>query len=612
MHITKVKLLKFKRYKDETIELKDGLSLVVGGNNSGKSTILQALAAWQFCKTLIEVEKGREGWIQVSKKSGVGMGIVDFTPLQVPSLSHLWTNLKTSKEHEPDGYTLKINVFWNNKDGKERYLEMGMSLVNDRLFVKSMSTNLVKSEILDSEGKPINESVPSVAYLPPFAGITDREGKLTPALRERLIGQGLSGGVIRNMLYELHENNKNIRQSLKDKKTKISQSDLDKLRKTDSWEILTHAAKVTFGAELTVRPFNERYHSYLKVEVIKGTLQKNGILKRHTGYNSRDLMVEGQGFLQWLSVYALMLSPGVDVILLDEPDAHLNAGLQKDLLQSLDSLSKSQSKQVLMATHSPELIRLQDHEKILSVAKDKTKYLADSDLKIGILAGIGTHHSPTIHALLEHKKILILEGVSDYRFLKKIAEKAKFKWPTNLVPWYWTGSASERAQLFRQLKNEIPGLEGISIRDRDNEEDSSVSKDLIDKGYIKKDGSNGFKSIVDGLTILKWRRRHIENYLISSSAISRAAGVPKEVIGSFFAGHALAIPEDTTPSDIAFAIRDAHGKELMIKGNSIKSIFGINRDQIADVLLETEVAEDFKTFFKEISKLCSPPQPQSK
>ena len=52
-------------------------------------------------------------------------------------------------------------------------------------------------------------------------------------------------------------------------------------------------------------------------------------------------MVEGQGFLQWLSVYALTLSPEVDVVLLDEPDAHLNAALQKDMLQSLAKISQN-------------------------------------------------------------------------------------------------------------------------------------------------------------------------------------------------------------------------------------------------------------------------------
>jgi len=103
MHIHKVDLHRFKQFKDKTIEFKDGLTLITGANNSGKSSILQALGTWQFCKTLVEIEKGRKGWLETSTKSGVGLSNVDFTPIQVPTLKHLWTNLKTAKVNEQDG-----------------------------------------------------------------------------------------------------------------------------------------------------------------------------------------------------------------------------------------------------------------------------------------------------------------------------------------------------------------------------------------------------------------------------------------------------------------------------------------------------------------------------
>lgn len=598
MYIKKIELHRFKRYKDNTIKLKNDLSLVVGGNNSGKSSILQALAAWQFCKTLVEIEKGREGWLQSKSKSGVGMGIVDFTPLQVPSLAHLWTNLKTSKEKgkEPDGYTLKIKVYWDLSLDEERYLEMGMSLANDRLFVKATATNLTKAEILDDKGEPIVGSVPSVAYLPPFAGITDREGRLTPAMRERLVGQGLSGGVIRNALFDLHEQNKRERLRLKAGRPKLKSSDLAWIRLNDPWEILTSAMQSTFGAELRLIPFNERYHSYLRVECVKGKLDEKGVFKRYPNFNARDLMVEGQGFLQWLSVYALTLSPEVDVVLLDEPDAHLNAALQKDMLQSLEKVAIKQKKQILMATHSPELIRLHDHEQILSVTKDGTKYLAEPEGRVGVIAGIGSIHTPTIHSLMLNERILILEAPSDLRFLQKLAKKAEYEWPKNVTPWFWTGTASERLKLFIQLKKEIPNLKGISIRDRDNEADNGVAGDLVDKGFTHEQAD---------FTALKWRRRHIENYLLCKGAIARAAKKDVADVEAFFAKpeHALAIPDDTTPSDVALSIRDAHGKELMTVGDSIKSNFGITRDDVAEELSPNEIAVDLKTFFSAVDLL---------
>lgn len=596
MHIKKVVLHRFKQFKDAEIELHAGLSLVVGANNSGKSSILQALATWQFCKTLLEIEKGREAWLQTKTKAGIGMGIVDFTPMQVPSLSHLWTNLKANKEKEADGYTLKIKVFWDTDAGLERFLEMGLSLANDRLFVKTTATNLIRAEILDDKGEPLEGNVPRIGYLPPFAGITDREGRLTLAMRERLIGQGLSGGVIRNVLFDLHETNRKERIRLRGGMTKLRASDLKILRESDPWEILSRTIQSTFSTELKVIPFNERYHSFLKVECVKGAA-KDGAFKRFPKYNSRDLMVEGSGFLQWLSVYALALSPDVDVILLDEPDAHLNATLQKDLVGDLARIIDDRSKQVLLATHSPELIRFYDFDKILSVKGAGAKYLNESNGKISVLSGIGSTHTPSLHALMEHKHLLILEAPSDERFLRLLAQSAHIQWPTNLVPWFWTGKASERFQLYTQLLREIPGLTAISIRDRDDEADGSVTATLLDKAFTSKD--LGFKA-------MKWRRRHIENYLLCTSAIARAADRPEADVNAFFKDHALVLPDDTTPSDVPLPIRDAHGKELATGPKSLASTFHITRETIAKNMSKDEIAADLITFFDALTELCAP------
>lgn len=587
MHIKKISLHRFKQFRDAEIELDQGLSLVVGGNNSGKSSILQALATWQFCKTMLEIEKGRSSWLQTKAKTGLGMGIADFTPMQIPSLTHLWTNLKTNKDKEPDGYTLKIGVYWDLLNGQERHLEIGLSQANDRLFVRTTSTNLLAAEIIDAKGEAVDGNVPRVGYLPPFAGITDREGRLTPAMRERLIGQGLSGGVIRNVLFDLHEHNKKERERLRGNGKKLKNSSLKWLRENDPWEILQRTTQSIFATDLRLVPFNERFHSFIRVESAKGEL-KGDKFTRHRKYTPRDLMVEGSGFLQWLSVYALALSPDVEVVLLDEPDAHLNATLQKELLMSLAHVATTRSKQVLMATHSPELIRFYDHDKILAVADRKAKYLQEDIGKVKVLGGIGTIHTPTLHLLMEHKRMLILEAESDWRFLQSIAKQAGFAWPTNIVPWYWTGSAGERFQLYRQLLSEIPGLKAISIRDRDDEPDATVEANLLDKSYLSKDVN---------FIAMKWRRRHIENYLLCVGAIARAAGCPENDVETFFAKHALVVPKDPTPTDVALAIRDAHGKEIFISGDSIAKNFNVTRDDVAKKLAHNEVPEDMKTFF---------------
>ena len=285
--ITRITFHRFKQFKDQSFDLHPGVSLLGGGNNAGKSTILHGLAIWEFCRTATEMERGVDTFVAGHAGQGLGLGDDEFSPINVPSLKHLWTNLKTQKATEPDGYTLRIRCTWPHSSG-DRHLEFGLSLANDRLFVKTTSSNLAADDV-----------IPRFAYLPPFAGMTDREVRMRGAIRRRRIGEGLAGAVLRNILLDMYERNINERKRLRGTKTKINDSDLHALRSSDPWELLQHNLREIFATELDIAPFREEYHSYIQVDVVKGEVDGYK-LRRHPGYNKRDLMVEGSGFLQWL------------------------------------------------------------------------------------------------------------------------------------------------------------------------------------------------------------------------------------------------------------------------------------------------------------------------
>ena len=94
----------------------------------------------------------------------------------------------------------------------------------------------------------------------------------------------------------MQQHNLERRRSLRGTKSKISDADLKTLRATDPWELLQHNLCTTFSVELDVAPFRDEYHSYIQVEVVKGSVDSNKV-KRYPGYNKRDLMVEGSGSL---------------------------------------------------------------------------------------------------------------------------------------------------------------------------------------------------------------------------------------------------------------------------------------------------------------------------
>ena len=589
--IKKLTLHRFKQFKDSQLELIHGVTFLVGGNNSGKSSVLHALAVWEFCRTILEMEKGRNVFVAGASGQGVGIGDDEFSPINVPSLRHLWTNLKTQKEGEQDGYTLRVGAYWDDDDDKEWFLEFGMALANDRLFIKATNSSISNVEV----------HIPKLAYLPPFAGITDRETRLTPAMRNRLIGQGLSGGVIRNVMYDMYLENQRKRRELRGNRSKLKASDLASLRQTDPWELLGNALQDLFSVGLNVRPFNEHYHTHIVIEAYRGKITK-ARFKKVAGYSPRDLMVEGSGFLQWLSVYALALTPEIDVILLDEPDAHLHCSLQLELIFRLEALSAQAGKQVLLATHSSEIIRSSPAAQVLQIVAGGAKYLSNDAQKIGVLAGIGTEYSPRLHKLQERKRLLLVEGEFDERLLQIWAEKLGLRLPANLVVWHWASGHKQRKQLFSQLKEEIPDLKAISIRDRDDEPDGTVDADLKDKTHT---------SNPPGFLAMKWRRRHIENYLIQPNAVARAAGKTVEEVSQFFRHqHGLAPPNDVIRSDVVQPIRDAYGKAITTQGKGcIQACFGISREDIAKAMEADEVAEDVRTFIREVQKLCGDSNP---
>lgn len=99
--IEQITLRKFKRFRDRTIPLfTPGVSLIAGANNSGKSSILHALAIWEFCRTIIEVEKGFKAFLPGARAQGLGVADDEFSPILVPSLNHLWTNLASQKKNQ--------------------------------------------------------------------------------------------------------------------------------------------------------------------------------------------------------------------------------------------------------------------------------------------------------------------------------------------------------------------------------------------------------------------------------------------------------------------------------------------------------------------------------
>ena len=587
--IKRVDLKKFKRFNDKSVDLLDGMTLVVGGNNSGKSTILHALAVWEFCKTVLVYEKSPKSILQGFNGDGYGISIDDFTPINIPSFRYLWTNLKITSN-----YSLTIDCFWDDEAGVEKHLRIALALNQERLFIKNQESTIQEGDY-----------IPRVAYLPTFAGIGSKEEWHSTALRNRYVGQGLAGAVLRNQIMEFYLANSKFRDSHKNAKGRLSKADLGHLREKDPFELLQQVIFSIFKGVLYPKDFNPEFHTHVRVNFRKGEIV-NKRFKPFVDYMERDIMVEGSGFLQWLSVYTFALSPNVDTLLLDEPDAHLHCSLQGELFSYLEAIANKMHKQVLVATHSSEVIKTTDFKKILFIDGLSVHYLGAEETKVRLLSGLGTEYFPKLSQIESAKRLLFVENESDANILKEFCNKYSV-WPSNLAVWPLANKHTDRKVLFLYLKDQIPNLKCLSLSDRDNGNYNDITQDLKLAGMPDLNEAGG-------LRYRTWRRWEMESYLFCKPAMIRLVMAKNPGLSepdatmrfdNAVAGIGLVYPADYKQSTKSLSngrLFDADAKEILYP---VCNALGIDKFEIAKEMHADEIFDDVRTLIDEIVGMCA-------
>lgn len=596
--IKQIELTRFKKYKFKKFSLKsNGLTLLVGGNNAGKSTLIHALAVWEFCKMILLHEKGREVFNKDSWRNGEGFGMSaeEFLPIAVPSLNHLWTNLKTQLSPNEKatwqdaypGYIMRIKCIWDYNDQIDRMLEIGLSLVNDRLFIRITDSNLCSEDHLLS-----------VVYLPTFAGVLPKENKATLAERRAFLGRGMAGSIIRNMIYDLYLRDKELQDTLLVGKTRLSSIDKQKLNKESPLQKLQNNLRITFCSQLEIEPFNENFHTVLKVFERK-VVRENGemLVLPKSKYTPRDIITQGSGYLQWLSIFCILYNPDIDVILLDEPDAHLHASLQSELLSRLrEIIQDDPKKQIFVSTHSVEMIKQAPLDIIFSM--DTQKYLFEETSRVAVLTGIGSEYFPKIDLLKRYKRLIFVENESDKKIISILSSTYGMTLTDKIVYWTNTDTHAIRRRIFDSLQGSIPELKCISLRDRDMDNPDVVGEGLKYKAINLPANSH--------ILLLQWRRKNIESYLLCPKAIARATGKSVEEIRQYFQKmFALAIDEEgyieAVPPE---AMITCDGKKIFTKETyGLENFFGCNKYDVAKAMTPEEIPEDIKVFLTQVKAL---------
>lgn len=139
----------------------------------------------------------------------------------------------------------------------------------------------------------------------------------------------------------------------------------------------------------------------------------------------REVYWAGFGFQIWCQLLThLSRSSEASIIIIDEPEIYLHPDVQRQLLSILRSLNAD----VLLATHSVEIMGEADPSEILLVNKGSrsAKRLKDVEGVQVALESLGSTQNVTLTHLARTKKIVFVEGVSDYKSVRRFAKNLGF------------------------------------------------------------------------------------------------------------------------------------------------------------------------------------------
>lgn len=134
----------------------------------------------------------------------------------------------------------------------------------------------------------------------------------------------------------------------------------------------------------------------------------------------REIFWAGFGFQVWCQMLTYIVrSKDVSLFIIDEPDIYLHADLQRQLLSILRTLGPD----VLIATHSTEIISEADPYDLLLVSKKykSARRIRNPSQVQWVFRALGSSLNPILTQLAKTRRVLFVEGTdfTSYRVLRR-------------------------------------------------------------------------------------------------------------------------------------------------------------------------------------------------
>jgi len=465
--IRKVTVKNFKLFADQTFELSDSIVLA-GPNNSGKTTLLQAIATWKF--GLERWLAQRKGTTTGVKRTGAQITRQQFSVLPLKEMNLMWTD-------RSPGNKIEICVEGeNHQNGSKWTCDLEFEYASHEvIYVRPKDAKNLSIEEINAF-PPDEAAELEVVYVPPLSGTKWNEPRLYEGMVNLLSAQGSTGEILKNLLLEVSMND-------------------------NHWRELRNHILDLFQIEVQ-KPIYAAADPYITCEY-----------KIPNKRRSLDLSSLGSGTLQVLLLLSFLYSRSASVLLLDEPDARQHVILQDEVYRRLKKIARYRSAQLIVATHSEVVLDSTEPQNVMAFIGESPRRLGFAIERKQLRQALKHLSMKDLLLAEEIGNVLYVEGESDGKILSEWSRilgehpSSKFFNRPYVVP-LGGRNVPEAGKHFFALKSAVPQIRRFCLLDGNNREP-------IDKARE------------DNLRVISWPRYEIENYLLHRSAIERFVGINK-------------------------------------------------------------------------------------
>ena len=465
--ITEVTIKNFKRFESVSVPLGETI-VFAGPNNSGKTTAIQALTMWRLVLTRWLEKRGDNPRSKARQRVGVPITRPDMTAVPVREVRLLWHRCDVLGENNrPRLIEILVNGTSSGRDW-----QFGMELQYqgpEMLYCRPMRIDAENDERMDV---PAEVRDLTIIHLPPLAGLQYREERVNERVLQTRISEGRAGDIVRNLLLMVAEKGDADWERLKADMASLFQVELLKPEYGASGEIMAE------------------YYSGLPLS---------------TGRNPHpklDIASGGSGFHQVLLLLAFLYGRPGAVLLLDEPDAHLEVIRQRDVYTLLRKVAEERGAQLIVASHSEVILDETARENIVAFLGSAPHSLVSAQEKVQLKKSLSEIRSADYLLAEQRGAVLYVEDYTDVDILRewaRVLDHPALRFLSSPFVVYVGNVAAQARAHFNGLRTAVPDLRGLLLIDQ--------SDILLQSG--------------GPLVELMWRRREIENYLLMPDVILR-------------------------------------------------------------------------------------------